>query len=276
MLQGQCDGIILTSPKRDKLGFALKFDFKASNNEIEYEALMTGIKMALDAEARNLTGYSDPQLVTSQMEGTYNINKDKMKEHLREITELKNRLKGFQLHQIPHTENTKVDYLAWLTNSLADCNTHNIIVRILTKVSDGSFQGWGDVFHHLFGSKPHHLANVTPAKIQACDLHHGSYGTDGAVIQWKYTLDGKEQTAKQLLHDIDDTKKQLSFKMLEGDLLELYKNMDITIHVETKGGVDFITWTISYELINLDNPHPLSLLNFFIEFTKEIEAHIFG
>ncbi|KAL0337381.1 UNVERIFIED_CONTAM: MLP-like protein 34 [Sesamum calycinum] len=143
-------------------------------------------------------------------------------------------------------------------------------------IAQVAFKAGGDVFHHLVGSKPQHLANVTPGKIQACDLHHGNYGTDGAVIQWKYILDGKEQTAKQLLYEVDDANKQLSFKMLEGNLLELYKNMIITIHVETKGGVDFITWTISYELINPDNPHPLSLLNFFIEFTKEVEAHIFG
>lgn len=89
-------------------------------------------------------------------------------------------------------------------------------------------------------------------------------------------IDGKEQTAKQTLQDIDKEKKQIAFKMLEGDLLELYKNMLITVHVETKGGIDFVTWTIDYELLNADNPHPLSLLNFFIEFTKELEGHILG
>ncbi|KAK4391696.1 Kirola [Sesamum angolense] len=92
----------------------------------------------------------------------------------------------------------------------------------------------------------------------------------------KYILDGKEQTAKQLLHDIDETKKQIKFKMLEGDLLELYKNMVLAVHVETKGGVDFITWTVEYELINPNNPHPISVLNWTIEFTKDVEAHIFG
>ncbi|KAL0337380.1 UNVERIFIED_CONTAM: Kirola [Sesamum calycinum] len=113
-----------------------------------------------------------------------------------------------------------------------------------------AFKAGGDVFHQLFAKKPQHLANVTPGKVQACDLHQGNYGTDGSVIQWKYILDGKEQTAKQLLHDIDETKKQIKFKMLEGDLLELYKNMVLAVHVETKGGVDFITWTVEYELIN--------------------------
>ncbi|XP_011078287.1 kirola-like [Sesamum indicum] len=143
-------------------------------------------------------------------------------------------------------------------------------------IAQVAFKAGGDVFHQLLAKKPQHLANVTPGKIQACNLHQGNYGTNGSVIQWNYTLDGKAQTAKQLLHDIDETKKQIKFKMLEGDLLELYKNMVLTVHVETKGGVDFITWTIDYELINPDNPHPLSILNWTIEFTKDVEAHIFG
>lgn len=91
-----------------------------------------------------------------------------------------------------------------------------------------------------------------------------------------FFTDGKPETATQVLQDIDEEKKQISFKMIAGNLLELYKNMVITFHVETKGGIDHVTWTIDYELIKPDNPHPVSLLNFFIEFVKEVEAHILG
>ncbi|XP_073158353.1 kirola-like [Henckelia pumila] len=143
-------------------------------------------------------------------------------------------------------------------------------------IAQVAFKAGGDVFHRLMSERPHHLSNVTPAKVQACDLHQGEYGTNGSVIEWKYTLDGKEQTAKQLLHGIDEVKKTISYKMLSGDLLETYKNMTITIHVETKDGVDFITWTVEYELLKPENPHPLSLIGFFIEFTTEVETHIFG
>ncbi|XP_073274371.1 kirola-like [Primulina huaijiensis] len=144
-------------------------------------------------------------------------------------------------------------------------------------IAQVAFKAGGDVFHRLISRTPYHLSNVTPAKIQACNLQQGDYGTNGSVIEWKYTLDGKEQTAKQLLQDIDEVKKTISFKMLGGDLLETYKNMLITtIHVETKGGVDFITLTLDYEMLKPDNPHPLSLLGFFIEFTNEVETHIFG
>lgn len=81
--------------------------------------------------------------------------------------------------------------------------------------------------------------------------------------------------AKQVI-EVDDEKRQTTFKIIGGDLLELYKNMVITYHVETKGGVDYISWTIDYELLNADNPHPITVLNFLIGMTKDAEAHIFG
>ncbi|KAL8494178.1 hypothetical protein ACS0TY_025103 [Phlomoides rotata] len=142
--------------------------------------------------------------------------------------------------------------------------------KLITQVA---FKAGGDIFHDILANRPQHLAEATPTAIQGCKLHQGNFGTNGCVIQWNYSVDGKPQTAKQVLQDIDLEKKQIAYKMLEGDLCELYKNMIITFHVETKNGIDFITWTIDYELITPDNPHPLSLLNFFIQFTKELESH---
>ncbi|KAL0394778.1 UNVERIFIED_CONTAM: hypothetical protein Slati_4444000 [Sesamum latifolium] len=39
-IQGSGAGIVITSPQGEDLEFAVKFGFKASNNEAEYEALM--------------------------------------------------------------------------------------------------------------------------------------------------------------------------------------------------------------------------------------------
>ncbi|KAH6755636.1 hypothetical protein C2S52_010250 [Perilla frutescens var. hirtella] len=143
-------------------------------------------------------------------------------------------------------------------------------------IAQVAFKAGGDIFHQLVANNPKHLANATPVTIQDCELLQGHYGVNGSVIQWKYAVDGKPQIAKQVLQDIDKEKKQISWRTVEGDLLEVYKKMVITAHVETKGGVDFITWTLDYELINADSPHPLRFLNFFIELTKELESHIFG
>ncbi|KAL0434915.1 UNVERIFIED_CONTAM: hypothetical protein Sradi_0199400 [Sesamum radiatum] len=51
--------VVLTSPEEDELDYASRFDFKASNNDTEYEALIAGIRMALDAGAKSLIAYSN-------------------------------------------------------------------------------------------------------------------------------------------------------------------------------------------------------------------------
>ncbi|KAL0448079.1 UNVERIFIED_CONTAM: hypothetical protein Slati_1935800 [Sesamum latifolium] len=84
-LAGSGAGVVLTSSEWDELEYALRFDFKASNNETEYEAPIAGIRMALDAGARNLIAYSDSQLVTKQVEGEYEVKEERMKEYLQEI-----------------------------------------------------------------------------------------------------------------------------------------------------------------------------------------------
>ena len=39
--------IILTSPKGEAIEYVLRFAFPASNNEVEYEALLTSLKLAM-------------------------------------------------------------------------------------------------------------------------------------------------------------------------------------------------------------------------------------
>nr|XP_043639707.1 MLP-like protein 34 [Erigeron canadensis] len=59
---------------------------------------------------------------------------------------------------------------------------------------------------------------------QNCKTHDGETGTVGCVLHWNYFHDGKNCVAKTLILDIDEEKKLTSFKIVEGDFLELYKN----------------------------------------------------
>ena len=43
-----------------------------------------------------------------------------------------------------------------------------------------------DKFHDVFSCRPHHISNVTPGKIQGCEMHEGDWGKSGSVIQWSY------------------------------------------------------------------------------------------
>ncbi|KAL0413037.1 UNVERIFIED_CONTAM: hypothetical protein Sradi_1505400 [Sesamum radiatum] len=76
--QGSSAGIVITSPQGEDLEFAIKFSFKASNNEAEYEALVIGMRMAHEVGARHLLAYSDSQLIVKQVEGIYEAKEESM------------------------------------------------------------------------------------------------------------------------------------------------------------------------------------------------------
>ena len=53
-MKGSKARIILEDPDNVTLEQALKFNFKASNNQAEYEALIAGLKLARKFEAKKL------------------------------------------------------------------------------------------------------------------------------------------------------------------------------------------------------------------------------
>ncbi|RDX84096.1 hypothetical protein CR513_34905, partial [Mucuna pruriens] len=50
--------------KRVLIEQSLHFEFKANNNQAEYEVLLVGMKLAKELEVRTLTAKSDLKLVT--------------------------------------------------------------------------------------------------------------------------------------------------------------------------------------------------------------------
>ncbi|KAM1111386.1 hypothetical protein ACFX19_010660 [Malus domestica] len=59
--------------------------FKASNNEVEYEALLAGLRMAKDLAVRKLAIHSDSQLITSQAIGEYTAKHPRMAQYLEKV-----------------------------------------------------------------------------------------------------------------------------------------------------------------------------------------------
>lgn len=60
-------GVIPTSPEGFKVQQAIRFGFMATNNILEYEALLAGLKLAHSLKVKNLLIYSYSQLVVKQM-----------------------------------------------------------------------------------------------------------------------------------------------------------------------------------------------------------------
>ncbi|KAL0411326.1 UNVERIFIED_CONTAM: hypothetical protein Slati_3722300 [Sesamum latifolium] len=95
---------------------AIKFKCKASNNEVAYEALVLGMRMAQDAGAARTLAYSDSQLIVKQVNGEYEAKEESMVQYLQQIEELKIKFKSFQLQQIPRKAHVKADSLSKLAS----------------------------------------------------------------------------------------------------------------------------------------------------------------
>ncbi|KAF5793970.1 putative Bet v I/Major latex protein [Helianthus annuus] len=141
------------------------------------------------------------------------------------------------------------------------------MVKQVTIMSDG------DVFHEIFRYRPHHISEMSPDNIKGVNLHEGEWGTVGSVIEWDFFHDGKPKVAKEVIEAIDEEKKSVCFKVIGGDILEAYKTFLITVHVDTHGEENVVTWTFHYEKVNESIPDPDSLMEFCLNVTKDIETH---
>ncbi|KAJ4709993.1 MLP protein [Melia azedarach] len=132
------------------------------------------------------------------------------------------------------------------------------------------------LFHDVFSCRPHHISNVCPEKIQGVDLHEGDWGTVGSVVCWNYVHDGIPEVAKEIIEEIDDENNSTTFKVIEGHLLEKYKNFHFIVQATPKGEGQgsLVHWTLKYEKLNEDVPEPKGMLQLAIDVTKEVDAHL--
>ena len=75
-------GIIIRSPEGDIIKRAIRLQYATTNNEAEYEALLTGLKIAKTLGAIELDVHSDSQLIVGQVNGEYEVKEERMLQYL--------------------------------------------------------------------------------------------------------------------------------------------------------------------------------------------------
>ncbi|GJV55728.1 reverse transcriptase domain-containing protein [Tanacetum coccineum] len=91
--------------------------FDATNNEAEYEALISGLKIAKQMGVKNLQANVDSWLVANQVNGTYVAKETDMVRYLEKVKTLTNSFKAFSIKQVPRSENKKADALSKITST---------------------------------------------------------------------------------------------------------------------------------------------------------------
>ncbi|KAK3019363.1 hypothetical protein RJ639_004337 [Escallonia herrerae] len=110
-------GIILISPEVFVVKYALCFGFQASNNKVEYEALLGGIRLAHALKVDSLSVHNDSLLVVNHVLEDYEARDKRMAQYLQLVKTLASKFKNFTIHQIPQDQNTQANTLLRLASA---------------------------------------------------------------------------------------------------------------------------------------------------------------
>ncbi|XP_061343270.1 uncharacterized protein LOC133289364 [Gastrolobium bilobum] len=134
--KGSRAGVIIENPDGDAIEYSMQMDFDTSNNQAEYEALIAGLLQAQELGARKVKVYSDSQLVTSQIEGSYQVKGPLLAKYLERARQIMEDFETAEVSHIPRSENNRADILSKLAKAkklIRDAASYTVIKGQLYK-----------------------------------------------------------------------------------------------------------------------------------------------
>ena len=117
--RGSGVGLVLVSPEKITIEKSLRLSFSATNNEVEYEALLMGMMMVQKMGGKAVRVFLDSKLVVGQVMGDLEARDLRMQEYLCQIRSIQEKFEVFDLSHIPRNGNMHAISLATLATSSA-------------------------------------------------------------------------------------------------------------------------------------------------------------
>jgi ribonuclease HI len=103
---------MLITPMGDRFKYMVHHDIKATNNMVEYEALIFGLSTALSLGVRQLLVKGDSQLIIKQVKGECSCNDMQLVAYLLHVQKLEKDFEVLHLQHVPHVNNTIANELS--------------------------------------------------------------------------------------------------------------------------------------------------------------------
>ncbi|KAI0492103.1 hypothetical protein KFK09_026368 [Dendrobium nobile] len=111
--------------------FSYHLSEPCTDNEAEYEALITGLEFAILMEIEEIKIFRDSQLVINQVAETYKVLNPNLLRYHQYTLHLLEQIPTATLYRIPRGSNSAADALAKLANEFACPEEDSIPVEIL-------------------------------------------------------------------------------------------------------------------------------------------------
>jgi ribonuclease HI len=105
-------GLLFISPLGEHMRYAVRLHFPASNNMAEYEALLYGLRIAIETVIKRLDVRGDSQLVIDQVMKHASCHDDKMEAYCNAVRALEDKFYSIKLNHVPRSYNEEADELA--------------------------------------------------------------------------------------------------------------------------------------------------------------------
>jgi ribonuclease HI len=114
--KGSGTGVVIITPDDTVMEQSVRLNFKASNNETEYEADLTELNLAKTLGAKNLIIHCDSLLIASQINGEYMARDEHMAAYLLKVQQTITNFNTVRIEQIGRNLNSYADALATLAS----------------------------------------------------------------------------------------------------------------------------------------------------------------
>ena len=111
--------------------YVIKLQFPATNNKVEYKAMLIGLSLTKALGAKNLIVQTDSQLIIGQVKGDYEAKEERMQKYLKIVQRLSQHINSLDFMQIPQAKNVEANFLA----SLALSDDYNVTSKLCVEIS---------------------------------------------------------------------------------------------------------------------------------------------
>nr|XP_023924890.1 uncharacterized protein LOC112036313 [Quercus suber] len=110
-------GVVIVTPEGEILKYGVQLKFLATNNEAEYEGILTGLRLGKVLGAKNLLVQNDSKLVIGQIQGEYEAKEERIQKYLKLTKCLTQEFDGVEFVQIPRSQNIEADEVSKIASS---------------------------------------------------------------------------------------------------------------------------------------------------------------
>ncbi|KAL5571527.1 hypothetical protein UlMin_021124 [Ulmus minor] len=107
-------GIVLIGPKSQVVTKACKMMTECSNNEAEYEALITRLELVASKGIKHLAIRGDSHLVIQQLKGEFAVKEPALTKYRAKAQQILQKFQAFHFEHMPRSQNRYADALATL------------------------------------------------------------------------------------------------------------------------------------------------------------------